>query len=256
MHTRTLIVMLASMVAIGCSKKTNADDVAGSNAEAAPKEQVPPLDPTPDRESLKKHMKGHFEAIREIQRAVVHGKLDKAKEKAKWLAEHQAHDTIADWKPHLHSLRASADELSRAENLAMAAGLTARLGDECANCHTTLTAITSFEWNELPNESGDTKIHMKRHQWAADRMWEGLVGPSDDLWSKGAEVLADAPLAAEKVTDDPKLAGAATKLAEQIHRLGKKALQTDDREERVGLFAELLGTCSTCHSITKKGKQL
>jgi hypothetical protein len=207
------------------------------------------LDASP---ALKKHMKGHFEAVREIERALVAGDLTKAKERSEWLSDNVAQKDIEDWGPHLDAVRNAAKALVDSETIEDATKRAAQLGAECANCHVTLTAITSFEWQELPRDQGEARSNMQRHQWATDRLWEGLVGPSDDLWLKGAEVLIDAPLGIKTLTKDQKVASDVDAYAAKVHGLGSKAQGLMDRSARTELYGELLATCSACHALTRK----
>ena len=167
----------------------------GSDERATPQPAPEPTpidpDPTPpaDAATLKQHMKVHFDAIREIERALVAGDLAKAKERAGWLAAHEPHEATELWEPHLNAVRESAEALTAAKDLESATDLAAKLGGQCAQCHVTTTAIVSFPYEELPPAGDDNRVAMRRHQWAADRMWEGLIGPSRTGWIQGAEVL-------------------------------------------------------------------
>jgi len=38
------------------------------------------------------------------------------------------------------------------------------------------------------------QLQMRRHQWAAARLWEGLIGPSNEMWSQGTGFLATTEL--------------------------------------------------------------
>jgi cytochrome c553 len=84
---------------------------------------------------------------------------------------------------------------------------------------------------------------MASHQWAAARMWEGLIGPSDDRWLEGARTMARSrtTIIAESgelgIADD---AARTRLLAERATRLG-------DPDERATLYGEMLATCAHCH---------
>jgi len=87
---------------------------------------------------------------------------------------------------------------------------------------------------------------MYRHMWAADRLWEGLTGPSDDAWRSGAEVLARAP-ASPPVTETPLPAGVVALLAE-VRELGQAALEAETLAQRANLYAPFLASCAGCHA--------
>jgi hypothetical protein len=89
---------------------------------------------------------------------------------------------------------------------------------------------------------------MQRHLWAADRMWEGLVGPSDTAWQAGVVALADAQLAPEAMADDRTLPKEVFALAEQAHEIGAKGGDEKDPAKRAELYGRYLGTCAACHA--------
>jgi len=85
---------------------------------------------------------------------------------------------------------------------------------------------------------------MTSHQWAAARLWEGLIGNSNELWVAGATSLAGAniPITAESgalgIADD----AARTKL------LAARASKLGDRSDRAAIYGDLLATCAHCHA--------
>jgi|GEM_PF-472778 len=201
------------------------------------------------------HMKDHFEAVRDIERAAVAGNVAAMRERAAWLAEHEPENSVA-YKPELDAMRETASRLARAVDLQAAIPLAAELGAACGSCHQTMTTITSFEYQELPEDTGELGQRMVRHLWAVDRLWEGLVGPSTALWTSGAEVLASDPLPVEEVTTDPAAVREVTRLSSQVQRLGRLAGGADDQAARASIYGELLTTCAACHAYsTKIGKR-
>jgi hypothetical protein len=208
---------------------------------------------TPPEDSLKGHMGKHFEAVRDVQKAVVHNNLDAAKQSAKWIAEHKGHDAIEQWAGHIEVMRDAATNLQEAADIPAAAKLAADLAGQCASCHESLTAIATFEWTEKPKAvEGDIKSHMAMHQWGAERLWEGIVGPSDSHWLDGAEAFANDPLHAGEIKKGEQVPKEVEDLAKKIHELGAKAKTLSTTEERVQLYGEMLTTCAGCHAQTRK----
>jgi len=241
------LAALASLAVVGCGKK----DDAGNKPTPPPTDPVKPdqakADEAKGDPEVKDHMKEHFSVVREIQDAILRNKLDEAKQKAEWIAEHEEPDVLESWTEHLEVMRAAAKELQEAADVATAAKLSAKLGGECAACHQALTAIATFEFHEQPEvKEGDTKSHMAMHKWAAERLWEGLVGPSESHWTLGAEALIADPLT--NIKEPPE----AVELAKKVHELGAKAKDASEREERIEIYGELLGTCASCHEKTRK----
>jgi hypothetical protein len=83
---------------------------------------------------------------------------------------------------------------------------------------------------------------MNRHVWALDRMWEGLIAPSDAAWRAGAVALADAPLHFSGQSNEQ-----ANQLAAKVHELAGSARSASSAKDRAGVYGELLQTCSLCH---------
>ena len=84
---------------------------------------------------------------------------------------------------------------------------------------------------------------MARHQWAADRLWEGLIAPSDQSWLNAAEVLLEVPLALAGTQGTEQTRA----LTERVHSLGHQARSAARSSDRVRIYGEILGTCADCH---------
>lgn len=244
---RAAIAVLV-MALIGC-RSSGGDDKARPAPDPSPQPDAI-VTPAPPEPTLKEHMQGHFTAIRDIERALVAGDLDTARDRAKWLAEHRPPDATAGWEPHLEAVKKAATALTSASDMASATDLAAALGTECASCHVTTTAITSFPHVELPDADGGNKSAMLRHQWAADRLWEGLIGPSQSSWVQGAEVLSGAPFVPQVSLAAPEKKTVEA-FAQQVHDLGREAVAAE-ADARASLYARLLRTCSGCHAIARK----
>lgn len=94
------------------------------------------------------------------------------------------------------------------------------------------------------SDSFSTRMH--RHAWGSERLWEGLMAPSDAAWQAGAAALAHAPVKTPKLpAGAPKdFASSLTKLRD----LGVQASQATSAEERSKVYALTLAMCAECHS--------
>ncbi len=230
--------------------------VACRDEKAAPPASAPPTPPVvtapaapPLDETLKQHMWKHFTAISQLQRAIARGHLDEAKELASWIATHPE-PRQEGWEVYLDQLHGAALEVAGAKDLPTAASLSVHLVRACSRCHQARDAIVSFAWELAPDDGPALQVQMKRHQWAAARLWDGLVGPSDELWNEGAAVLATAHL------DTVQAAGGTTRgdvsaLAAHVRELAVRAVKLEDTDERAQLYGELLSTCAGCHQIVR-----
>jgi cytochrome c553 len=221
-----MILVLAAIAGIGCTWRWN----------------------SPERT----HMFDHFVELGAIQTAVVEGELDRIDEPARSLAEHQRLDSLpAEADVYLSRMREAASELLQSATLQDAATGTARLATTCGSCHQAFGGPTfSRRSPPPPDRPADQPNRMVRHLWAADRMLEGLIDPSTDAWSAGAAILADDPMVPQDlaVSSSPRIRA----LVGEVNRLGARAANTVDANDRAELYGGLLGTCSSCHTLVRE----
>ncbi len=194
--------------------------------------------------SLSQDMDGHYTQVGMVQDAVVRGDLEAAREPARWLAEHPQHPDLPQGvKSPMEDMRMHARSVMRSVDVADAARATAEMAAACGRCHqATGAGPDPVLWTMAPAGQSAPR-QMERHLWAVQRMWEGLVAPSDRQWQQGATALVDDPLFQEaNVGGGPEVA----KLAREVHDLGVTALQRGP-DARAGVYGRLLSTCVTCH---------
>ncbi len=189
-------------------------------------------------------MEGHYAQVGQVQEAIVKGDLDAARAPARWLAEHPQHPDLPQGvKSPMEDMRVQARSVVRAVDLTDAARATAEMAAACGRCHRSAGAGPDPEtWTMAPPGAGAPR-QMARHLWAVDRMWEGLVAPSDRLWQQGATALIDDPLfQGEDQAAGPDVA----RLAREVHDLGVTA-NGREADGRAAVYGRLLTTCTTCH---------
>ena len=92
----------------------------------------------------------------------------------------------------------------------------------------------------------DTASHMLRHQWASDKMWEGLIWPGSYSWQSGANILFESAIKPHELGDQSGNAKLQT-MARRIHQLAANATMVQKSEERAEIYAEFLANCGGCH---------
>jgi cytochrome c553 len=141
-----------------------------------------------------------------------------------------------------------------AQDLGSAAESVSKIAESCGNCHLATNVNLAFGYDRKPREDlEDVVTHMQRHQWATDRMWEGLIGPSDSAWNRGTDMLIDAPLPPSDVTTATDNVVQINNIARRIHALGGIGTETTTADARSGLYAEVLGLCGSCHTLLGRG---
>jgi cytochrome c553 len=190
------------------------------------------------------HMHARFDTMRGIERLLVRGRLDQARGFARSLAIAPAPSRLAPWAAQLELVRARATAVSTAANLEDACRHEARLAEACASCHAeTGVQILFRNPPSLLADQPDVVSRMVRHQWAVDRIWEGMVGDAGESWRAGLEVLAAAPVTWPTIGSEQSV------LAGNLQQLAEKGRQTitESREERARLYGEILISCAACH---------
>jgi len=175
------------------------------------------------------HMRRQFDDLRKVERLLVAGKLEDARARAASLIQAAPDPGMARWQPEVDDVTAAARSLVAAPGVDEACRREARLAEACAWCHLHTQQPARFAVPAAPPADQPTQAaRMARHQWAVDRLWEGLVGPSDPRWRSGLDVLATTPLPYPRLTDAPQIAS-------QLQAFAQSAtaqLATDSLDDR------------------------
>jgi len=191
---------------------------------------------------VREQMWAHFEAARSLQQAITQGRLADARELAGWLA------TKAE--PRTPELVAAAQKIQDAPDLKAAAAMTGTLASACGSCHEASKASPVFAIPKEPADGPSIDAQMQRHQWAAARLWEGVIGPNDDAWFFGVRVMETGKIDLRWTTNAPPNT-AAVAYAEALRNLAKQAQNVEGTTARAAFYGEMLHTCASCHAIAR-----
>ena len=189
------------------------------------------------------HMFAHFMQVGVIQSAIVNGDVDATRRPARWLASHKETQFPADAQPAIEQMRAEARVMLAQNELTDVARSLARMGVACGTCHQITNGGPDIKLSEAPPLTNASDQHMQRHVWALDRMWDGLIGPSDAAWRAGAGALGNAPLQFSAGQQSEQ----ANQLAAKVHELAQSAHDAATEKERADVYGQLLQTCALCH---------
>lgn len=248
-HARTVPLALGLAVAsAACSKPTHepaAEPVTTTAPRASPAAQP---EAEPPLAEVAEHMKAHFLQVRALKDAVIAGDYAATRDPATWLAEHGAPSEVPDsWIEHVTDLKVVAAGARDATDLAGVAEAVGALGRSCANCHVDLKAVPKLAIPPAPLYGDRPDEVMRRHAWAAERMWEGLFGPSEKSWQAGASLLAQPGLFPAELNDIGAGAPELVRLEARVREIGKEAVSETDSVARGTLYGRLLATCASCH---------
>lgn len=260
----TLCLALVVVAAAACDSKPTAPAEPSPTVAETPavdKPVAPPKDAAAPKEAgagdkagapkaeFPAHMKDHFSQAVTLRDLLIVGDLEGARKPAEWLADRDKHGEFPEaWNPHTTKMHISAKRIATAKSLEEASKEFGQLGNTCAECHVALGAKPGFAETPMPSGAADTRAHMQRHAWGVARLWEGLIGPSEDRWSLGAVLLAEEPLHEDKFLSGEPVSDKARLLSASVHKLGQQASEPTDGAARTRIYGELLATCSGCHS--------
>lgn len=213
---------------------------------------VPGPEPTPAHPAeFRANMRSHFEAAGEMQRAIVQGRLAEARELAGWLGQHYQ-DEREGWQSYAEELQIAARGVEVAQDVPTAGHQLGRLGRACSSCHEARGASVAFAVTTAPVDVAGPVAQMRRHQWAAARLWEGVIGPSDESWNAGARVMSTTRLDI-LVNPQGKPNAEVVELAERLRVRAASAIGFQNHDIRAALYGEIMVTCASCHAVLRSG---
>lgn len=192
-------------------------------------------------------MEAHYGLVILAHDALIHGDLDAFRAQLARAAEQQLPPSApAAWGPYHEPLRAAAGSGAEAEDLEQAAHALAEVVRACGTCHAALDAGPVYP-APAPGD-GETVVEtaMLDHQWATERLWEGVTGPWDGAWQRGADALAETRVFGD-LGEGVTLADALREREEALRAIGREAKTTDGLDARAALYGRLLATCGDCH---------
>ena len=253
MRSTPALVLALVLLAVGCRKSEPTS--TSTQTSTKPTEQEPPASQTaptttqlrsarPSREL----MKDHFTAVVLVRDALIVGNLELAKWNASFLATRERDPAVASWSVYVDHLREQAAKVNDAPSLAAAAAASTELALECGRCHAANGVTPVFPTVDRRVAASGPRPHMLRHQWAAEQMWDALIGPSEQRWYAGVTELAEAPLGQDEIFANASAIPAIAKLATDVHALGDEGRKATTWSERANVYGRLIATCASCHS--------
>ncbi len=128
------------------------------------------------------------------------------------------------------------------------------LGDAglaCGACHATSPGPRYEGTVTPPPILEDLAVHMTRHVWALDRLWEGIIGPSDPRWVAGVGALHDHPIDAERLHGREGGESPSDYMDWWIHQPGPSAGLQAQGADRARFYSRMVTACAACHAGTE-----
>jgi hypothetical protein len=245
---RPLLAVVLALALGACDSQVRS--APAPDAEPAASPAPPPSDPV-----VQTHMKVHFAKGAAVRDAIAMGDLAAARTGFTALAEHPMVTGLPEGTaPLVAGFQDAARAGAKAGDTSTQARALADTARACGGCHALVGARPTWEVPDAPPRDPGVRPHMARHAWAVDRMYEGLVGPTEGSWSQAAAILNDHALDEAVLPSGTDLSPVAEAAGARLHALGKEALAAETPEARGELFAEALSTCATCHAAAGVGK--
>ena len=212
-------------------------------------------------------MKEHAALSVVARNALIRGDLPLAQQAMRKLGFFMEHVPFPEQgKEYARITRELATQVREAADLEEACMAFARLSYACGQCHHALDRGPPIKLDPTP-EGEDLKMHMRRHYWAVERMWEALLSDSPESFQAAARMLAESPLHGPKAPDSESHAGT-TRLGYEVHDLAfAAAVEGKAREDeyvpkpgepvegkpttrgQAEIFGRLLSACNQCHTL-------
>jgi cytochrome c553 len=185
----------------------------------------------------------------DIQTGVVQGDLEKAQKAAAWLVGSEDRAPFPQGAKEIErEMLGYAALIAEAPDLRSVAVQTGRLAGSCGSCHQAVDAGPQFVVGGRSPSGDSQEAQMVRHLWAADRMWEGLVGPSEEAWQAGARALAETEPALAQAYRASTRAGGSRVFLSEVNAVATDALEATGQEDRSEVYGRMLNTCNRCHA--------
>lgn len=228
---RTLCLLVA--VVAGCTPTASAGSGSNDGSDISARFEHDML--------VRLHMHENFGMVQAIEHLLVRNQLDEARELARGIALAPDEPGMSAWATETAKVREQASAVANARTIDDAIHAVTRLGAECAGCHVASGTLPDLAApNAAPPDQTTIAARMTRHRWATDRMWEGMIGLSDESWRAGLDVLASTPLPATELGADRE------KLAKTLQRTATRARKINGAD-RAQVYGEMLVVCAQCH---------
>lgn len=155
------------------------------------------------------------------------------------------------WKPGHAEMREAARKARSAGTDAALGAVMGEVVKACGACHALHGQGPLYKKPQAP-EGGVLQNEMQKHQWASERLWEGVTGPWDDAWLRGAQALAKSEVFPR---DAGTLSDELVRQEANLRSLALRAQRTRGLTERAALYGKMLATCASCHEQIGLGRK-
>lgn len=240
---RLILVWVALIAVSGCGEQS---PPAAQEAATKPVTSVPVRD-RPSEVQMVAAMEAHYSVVILAHDALLQGDLESFRSQLALVPGQELPvGSPEEWIPLHDQFRVAAGKGAEVTDLDAAAVALASVVLACGTCHAALVSGPIYPAPAPDDGANALETAMRDHQWATERLWEGVTGPWDNAWERGADALTvtqvfDGPDSEVVLSDDLQ------RRVQQLREIGRQAKITTALDERAALYGRLLSTCGECH---------
>jgi cytochrome c553 len=191
-------------------------------------------------------MERHYEATILSHDALIQGDLETMRKQLARLARQKLPANAPQgWSPfHARLQEAARSGASNITTLQEAGSVMAEVAEACGACHAAQKVENIYYWPAPPEDEKSLKSTMHTHQWASERLWEGVTGPFAEAWPRGASALAEGRIFKGE-GDEVKASLRARE--DELREMGRSAMAASGLHARALAYGRLLTRCAACH---------
>jgi cytochrome c553 len=244
---KTILVVLSCIIVLGCG-----EDGGTSISSATTQRGVGSTRAEPAGVAASASIESHYGVIVLAQDALVLGDVERFSGLLALVADQPLSDGLPPhWRPFSVQLKAAARQGADVDDLDAAARAFAHVVLSCGSCHGALgMGPMGPSYPAHPPAESDAVVEaaMYDHGWAIQRLWEGITGPRNDAWKRGARALATQEVfAGTQPGVDPERE--LDRRARELRELGEAAGNARSPAERAALYGRLVASCAGCHGL-------
>ncbi len=215
--------------------------------EEAPPSPAEPTEPAELTEvEMVAVMEGHYNSAIASHDALIRGDLETLRARLGEIRERSLPAAAPEaWRVHEQRLHDAAEQAASVTSIETAGPAMASVAEACGACHTAVGLGDIYRQPRVPDGDDALEDAMLGHQWATERLWEGITGPWDDAWMRGANALAASRVFGGDGGETPSTGLLALEAA--MHEAGESAKTTRGLPARAAAYGRLLTTCAACH---------
>ncbi len=241
----SIVVAIALVVmpgAMGCSEGSAPPPPAPVAESATP---PPPALEGPTEVQLVAWMEAHYSATILAHDALQQGDLAAFSDQLAAASTLEPPPAMPEaWAPLLARFKSVAGEAGDVASLDDAAAALADVVVTCGQCHVALATGPVYPAPAPDDAINELQAAMFDHKWATERLWEGVTGPWDVAWERGAAALVETRVFGDALGE---LEGDLLRREQALQALGREAQLATGHGEKAAIYGRLLASCGDCH---------